>query len=116
MPTAPNPASLFKASTEMAGPEPSNRPDGARLTEADAVEIWIARWLRVPIKALVEKYGCDSRRLYEIWWQERFLRSRATAQDAFRQRYPGLADRTSYGYRRIPRMSATGGDQMTLFD
>ncbi len=37
------------------------------LTEADAVDIWIARWLRIRRKDLVRRYGCDPRRLYEIW-------------------------------------------------
>jgi hypothetical protein len=27
------------------------------LTEADAVEIWIARWLRIRPKSLVQRYG-----------------------------------------------------------
>ncbi|NOU08069.1 MAG: hypothetical protein HOO99_17990 [Hyphomicrobiaceae bacterium] len=73
------------------------------LTESDAVEIWIARWLRVPRKDLIGRYGCDSRRLYEIWWSERFPGARAKAADAFRQRYPSLTDRTVFGYRRISR-------------
>ena len=29
------------------------------LTEADAVDIWIARWLRIRRKDLVNRYGCD---------------------------------------------------------
>ncbi len=85
-----------------------------KLTEAEAVEIWIARWLRVPLKALVARYGCHSRRLYEVWWGERFPDSRAKAEEVFRGRYPGLTDRTSYGYRRIPRAAARK-DQMSLF-
>lgn len=74
------------------------------LTEADAVEIWIARWLRVPRKDLISRYGCDSRRLYEIWWSDRFPGARAKAAEAFRTRYPGLTDRTVFGYRRISRV------------
>ena len=42
------------------------------LTEADAVDIWIARWLRIRRKDLVRRYGCDPRRLYEIWEETRF--------------------------------------------
>jgi len=45
-------------------------PTGRRpLGETDAVDIWIARWLRVRRKELVARYGCDPRRLYEIWEQ-----------------------------------------------
>lgn len=86
--------------------------------EADAVEIWIARWLRIPLKTLVARYGCDSRRLYEVWWGERFPASRAKAETEFRRRHPGLADRTSYGYRRIPRNAslALGAGQLGLFE
>ncbi len=76
---------------------------GKALTEADAIEIWIARWLRVPRKELIRRYGCDSRRLYEIWWGDRYPGSRAKAAEAFRARYPAMTDRTVFGYRRIPR-------------
>ncbi len=93
----------------------NDRAEPHKLKEADAVEIWIARWLRVPLKALVTRYGCDSRRLYEVWWGERFPASRAKAEAEFRARYPGLADRTSYGYRRIPRAVPADG-QMGLFE
>lgn len=94
---------------------PPALPGPARLSEADAVEIWIARWLRVPLKALVARYRCDSRRIYEVWWEERFPASRAKAEAEFRRRHPSLRDRTSYGYRRIPRtVPATG--QMGLFE
>ena len=78
---------------------------GRALTEADAVEIWIARWLRIPRLHLVRKYGCDSRRLYEIWWGDRFPASRAKAAEQFKARYPALTERTVFGYRRIPRAS-----------
>ena len=87
------------------------------LTEADAVEIWIARWLRIRRRDLVARYGCDSRRLYEIWWGERFPASRDKAAELFRQRYPALVERTSFGYRRIPRTAEVpDGRQLCLFD
>jgi hypothetical protein len=91
-------------------------PTGA-ITEADAVEIWIARWLRIRPKSLVARYACDPRRLYEIWWGERFPASRAKAEQLFRERYPSCVERTGFGYKRIPR-SATpeAGRQLSLFD
>jgi hypothetical protein len=85
------------------------------LSEADAVDIWIARWLRIRRKDLVARYGCDSRRLYEIWWGERFPKSRDKARELFEARYPGLLDQTQFGYRRIPRKTAAGDEQMSLF-
>lgn len=87
------------------------------LSEADAIEIWIARWLRIRRRDLVARYGCDSRRLYEIWWGERYPASRAKAAELFRERYPALVDRTSFGYRRIPRIAPVpDGRQLCLFD
>lgn len=85
------------------------------LTETDAIDIWLARWLRVPIKQLVGRYGCDSRRLYEIWWGEKFPRSRAKAEVLFAARYPAAVDRTAFGYRRIPRGSDHDKSQQELF-
>jgi hypothetical protein len=90
--------------------------DGRPLTEADAIEIWIARWLRIRRKDLVARYGCDSRRLYEIWWGERFPSSKAKAEALFRARHPTLVDRTSFGYRRIPRTATIEPErQLSLF-
>jgi hypothetical protein len=96
--------------------QPASRPlrSGA-LTEKDAVDIWIARWLRVRQKDLLARYQCDSRRLYEVWWGERFPASRRKAADLFRERFPGHADRTDFGYRRIPR-GAPSSSQIDLFD
>lgn len=102
----------------LVGDAPSVAAQGGsapRFDEAEAVEIWIARWLRIPLKTLVARYGCDSRRLYEVWWGERFPASRKKAEAEFRRRHPGLADRISYGYRRIPR-AATEAGQMGLFE
>lgn len=94
---------------------PPERRSGATLTHADAVDIWIARWLRVRRKDLIARYGCDPRRLYEIWEEARFVGSRAKALDAFRERYPSLVDRVDYGpHRRMPRKA--GPDQLALFE
>jgi hypothetical protein len=86
-----------------------------RLSEADAIEIWIARWLRIRRKDLIERYGCDPRRLYEIWEEKRFAGARAKAIEEFRKRHPGLVDRIDYGrHRRFSR--AIHPDQLALFD
>jgi hypothetical protein len=100
-------------------PSPALRPAGlARpLSEADAIEIWIARWLRVRRKDLITRYGCDPRQLYAIWWGEKFPGSRTRAEAVFRDRHPGLIDRVSFGYRRIPRGSLRETeDQLSLFE
>jgi hypothetical protein len=85
------------------------------LTEADAIEIWIARWLRMRPKDLMQRFGCDSRRLYDIWWGQAFPGSRSRAKKVFVERYPGAADSTVFGYRKIPRGGADPR-QATLFD
>jgi hypothetical protein len=84
------------------------------LTEADAVDIWIARWLRIRRKDLVDRYGCDPRRLYEIWAGERFAGSREKALDVFSQRYAGLIDRVDFGpHERHSRTAHP--DQLSMF-
>ena len=106
------------ASDEVAPENGAATGEHKVLTETDAVEIWIARWLRVRPKHLVSRYGCDSRRLYEIWWGERFPGSKAKAEKQFRERYPGVVERTAFGYRRIPTVVAKrdGARQLSLFD
>jgi len=84
-------------------------------TEADAIDIWIARWLRIRRRDLVQRYACDPRRLYEIWEQARFPDARAKALELFQARYPSLLDRTDFGpHRRITR--SVHPDQLPLFD
>lgn len=85
------------------------------LTEADAVDIWIARWLRIRPRDLILRYGCDPRRLYEIWQEERFPGSRDKALAQFAARFPALADRIDPGpHVRIPKSAHPG--QLALFD
>ncbi len=96
--------------------EEGHRSSGA-LTERDAIEIWIARWLRVRPKHLAQRYNCDSRRLYEIWWGHRFPGSRRKAEQLFRERYPANVERTGFGYKRIPRVAASEERlQLKLFE
>lgn len=91
------------------------RAPNSPLTEADAVDIWIARWLKIRPRDLISRYGCDPRRLYEIWQEERFPGSRGKALDVFRARFPTLANRIDPGpHSRISK--AVHPDQMRLFD
>lgn len=94
---------LFRQARVAQAPSVAPGPT-RRLTEADAVDIWIARWLRIRRKDLLIRYGCDPRRLYEVWEGTRFPGSRDKALELFRERHPGLVDRIDYGpHRRIPR-------------
>lgn len=95
---------------------PAGRPPRRPLTEADAVDIWIARWLRIRRKDLIERYGCDPRRLYEIWEGKRFAGSREKALARLSELHPGIAERVDLGlHRRIPRRPPLEG-QLELFD
>jgi hypothetical protein len=100
-------------SREFFAPPPAPRPRGP-LTEQDAIDIWIARWVRVRPAELVRRYQCDPRRLYEIWEGVKFPGSRADALEVFQRRYPGLSGRFDPGpHRRIP--IKPGPEQMSLF-
>jgi hypothetical protein len=91
---------------------PAYRPP---LSEADAVDIWIARWLKIRRRDLINRYECDPRRLYEIWQEERFAGSRDKALSVFQERFPSLADRIDPGpHLRVSK--AAHPDQMRLFE
>lgn len=83
------------------------------MTEADAIDIWMARWLCVPRKELLRRYGCDPRRLYEIWEGTHFPTSRANALERLAKKYPWVLERIDPGeHRRISK--AAHPDQMRL--
>jgi hypothetical protein len=85
------------------------------LNESDAIDIWIARWLRIRQRDLCVRYGCDPRRLYEIWEGTRFPAAQTKARAVFAERYPGIADRVDFGHhRRLAR--ETHPDQLRFFD
>jgi hypothetical protein len=122
-PAAPDPSTMDhggllapSSPTTLAAPQDDGPVQPRPLTEADAIEIWIARWLRIRPKHLIARYGCASRRLYEIWWGDRFPGSRKKAEKLFRERYPAAVERTGFGYRRIPRVAEHDeARQMSLF-
>lgn len=96
--------------------QPPPRAARRALTEADAVDIWIARWLRVRRRDLVLRYGCDPRRLYEIWAGERFPNSRDTALAILADKYPAVLESIDLGcHRRVPLRTPHPG-QLSLFD
>lgn len=96
---------------------PSGLRPGAgsgRLSEADAVDIWLARWLRIRRVDLIRRYGCDPRRLYDIWEERAFPGSREKALQVVEARYPGLASRVDLGpHQRVAKGAGPG--QLDLF-
>ena len=89
---------------------------GGKLSADDAVDIWIARWLRVRPKDLIARYGCDPRRLYEIWAEDKFIGSRARAMARFEEQYPGLVDRIDFGAHRRISTAIDGDLQPDMFE
>ena len=86
------------------------------LTESDAIDVWIARWLRMRRTDLCRRYQCDPRRLYEIWEGTKHPAARQKAWALFEERYPRLIDRIDAGnHRRIPR-TEDHTHQLALFD
>jgi hypothetical protein len=86
-----------------------------KLSDADAIDIWIARWLRIRPVDLIRRYRCDPRRLYEIWEEQRFPGSRAKALAVFSVRYPTLLGRVDCGaHRRISQ--GPDPDQLSFFE
>jgi hypothetical protein len=92
---------------------PAGQP--GKLSDADAIDIWIARWLRIRPVDLIRRYRCDPRRLYEIWEEQRFPGSRAKALAVFSVRYPTLLGRVDCGaHRRISQ--DPDPDQLSFFE
>jgi hypothetical protein len=87
-----------------------------RLSEGDAVDIWIMRWLRIRRKDIIARYGCDPRRVYEIWEGAKFPASRDRALAVFAERYPGLSDRTDFGGHKRLQTRSADPNQLALFD
>ncbi len=84
------------------------------LTEDDAVELWLARWLKTPRKVIMARYTCDARRIYEVWEGSRFPGSRAKALERLRALHPNLPEQVDVSrHRRIPR--GTHPSQLSLF-
>jgi hypothetical protein len=91
-------------------------PARHRLTEDDDVDIWIARWLRIRRKDLIDRYGCDPRRLYRDLGGHPFPRQseKALARFAERQSRPRRTDR-SRSAPPHPQSAALEG-QLELLD
>jgi hypothetical protein len=105
----------MSAQLKLQPPPPGTPTPRRALTHGDAVEIWIARWLRTPQRQLLARYGCDPRRLYEIWQEDKFPGSRDAALAELFARFPTTRDRFDPGaHRPIPRSSHP--DQLALFD
>ena len=107
--------SLFKSISEE-NSAPRQVLAKRALSEADAIDIWIARWLRIRRKDILARHGCDPRRIYEIWEGAKHPASRTKALARFEADHPNLMDRVDFGsHQRIPRNEASP-DQLTLFD
>lgn len=86
-----------------------------KLSESDAIDVWIARWLRIRQKDIRARYDCDPRRLYEIWNGTKFPGSREKALKIFSKAYPQLLDRIDFGHHQTVSY-ASPENQLVLFD
>lgn len=94
---------------------PPSKGEPRSLTEANAIDIWIARWLRIRRRDLCQRYQCDPRRLYEIWDGSRFPAAQDKARTLFAERHPGIVDRIDFGHhRRVTRDAHP--DQLGFFN
>jgi hypothetical protein len=92
-------------------PAPPIPPGG--LTESHAIDIWIARWLHVRRKDILARYGCDPRRLYDIWEGKAFPHSRDKALVEFSKQFPMLSGSVDTSlHRRIARPGPVPGQPM----
>lgn len=96
--------------------EPPSSVARRALSEADAIDIWIQRWLRIRSKDIVARYGCDPRRIYEIWEEKRFAGSRDKALAVFRNRYPQLEAQTDFSLHRRLSLRTPDPTQLVLFE
>ena len=106
---------LSPSGQDAAGTADAGQRRARVLTEDDAIEIWLARWLKTPRKVIVSRYACDARRIYEVWEGRRYPLSRAKALERLRALHPSLPAQTDVSrHRRIPR--GQHPSQLSLFE
>ncbi len=89
---------------EGGGARAARRAAPYRLSREDAIQLWIARWLRIRRKDIRARYPVDPRRIYEVWQEITFRGSREEAEARFRRDYPGLVAQTDFSpHKCIPR-------------
>lgn len=67
-----------------------------KLNYEDAIDIWIRFWLGHERHEIIRDYDQNPLRVYEIWWEEKFIGSRDDAETTFRTRHPELARGVSF--------------------
>jgi len=103
-------------------PAPDEKPRDhpmttSKLSETDAIDLWIARWLRLRPKDIVARYDCDARRIYEVWEGRLYPASREAARARFERDYGALAGQTDFSpHRRISRARPDPEHQPDLFE
>ena len=86
-----------------------------RLTDKQAVVVWIAHWLGIPKQRLAERYLGDRRRIYEVVMFQKHHRAYDDARRIYRALWPGRVARTDFSeHKRKARWTVPG--QMDLFE
>lgn len=88
-------------------------------SDAQAVEIWKARWCGATIQSLLKRYGENPFRIYEVLMEERNIGTRLVAYEELKIENPALAARTTptphIQRRMVVPKPITGSGQLTLF-
>ena len=91
-----------------------------RLTFDDAIQIWIRRWLGDESQAIILHYKQNPLRVYEVWWEEKFIGSRITAMNLFKEKYPKLAKTADFSrlikQRTVVSRKSVDPNQPSFFD
>lgn len=88
-----------------------------RLAERDAIEIWHARWFKIPHAKICRRYNMDSRRIYEVWEEKTFIGSRQKAWALLVEKHPEHSDRIDNGrHRSVSRRGVEIDQHPRLFD
>lgn len=88
-----------------------------RLTEDEAIEGTIERWMGAKVRDLSSKYDVDPRRWYEVWQGQVFPDSRKKAYDMLCRLNPEIARKVdpSFLKPKFKMVSKTNLDQLDFF-
>ena len=67
----------------------------ACFSDAEAIEIWIARWNKTKVQDLIAKYKKNTFRFYEVWKEEVNPGTRLKAFEQLKRENPKLASQTN---------------------
>ncbi|MGS4887180.1 hypothetical protein [Roseibium sp. MB-4] len=85
-----------------------------RLTEQEAINGTIERWLGAKVRDLSSKYDVDPRRWYEVWRGEAYPNARSQAYEILADKYPEIAKETDPSFLKPKFKMVPRGDSKQL--